>query len=323
MSGKRAGLSHINALGRRVFDHWYTRQDALAECAAAFSRDRQSQFVPSLFEPNRVQIPRAFEHYELVDQIGVGGCGTVFSCIEVETQQLFAIKIISTDKIHDQEAIHRFRREIKALKSRAHPNIIRLHEDNLDSERNFPAFVMDFASHSLTSFVEAVSREQSNRRRPLLSSSQASEIIAAIFEAVHALHTDSPRIMHRDINPNNILRLPNGSWVLADFGLAKFISSAPLMTSFHTTTQRGWGTQWYTAPEQYHNFRDVDERTDIYSLGILIWELFTEGNPPPDRDHLGLTEPIAAVYSKATHRDPSQRYQSVGHLRSAFDDIFR
>lgn len=319
LEGKRIGLPHINALGRRVFEYWYSKRDALRECAAAFIRDQKMDVSPSLFDPISVRLPRAFNRYELVDQIGTGGSGAVFSCVDVDTQQLYAIKIIHADRTYDDETLHRFRREIKALKSREHPHVIRLHEDNLDSERNFPAYVMDLASHSLTSFVDQIAREQPVRSRPYLPPILAKEIVHSIFEATHALHTNNPRLIHRDINPNNVLWMPGGTWVLADFGLAKFITSAPLTTSFKTTTQRGWGTEFYTAPEQYHNFRNVDHRTDIYSLGILIWELFTATGPPPDRDHLGLPEPLAQVYKQATHRDLNVRYQSVVDLRQGFD----
>jgi hypothetical protein len=322
LEGKRVGLAHINALGRRVFDEWHLKRDALKLCAEAFIRDQKAEVMPSLFDPTPVRIPRAFDRYELVDHIGTGGSGTVFSCIEVNTQQLFAIKIIQADKLYDDETLHRFRREIRALKSREHQNIIRLHEDNLDSERHFPAYVMDFGSHWLTSYADQTARQQMTRNRPVLSPTLAKQILDSVFDAVHSLHTSNPRLIHRDINPNNVLRLRNGVWVLADFGLAKFITSAPFSTSFKTTTQRGWGTEFYTAPEQYHSFLNVDERTDVYSLGMLIWELFTTTGPPPDREHHGLSDSLAQVYKQATHRDLAARFQSVADLRSAFETAF-
>ncbi len=315
---KRVGLSHINAFGKKVFEDWSSKKESLALCAEAFVRDQQSAEAMPLFDPIPVRIPRAFDHYELVDQIGVGGSGAVFSCIDVTTQILYAIKIIQADKIYDDETLHRFRREIKALKSREHPNIIRIHEDNLDSERHFPAYVMDFGSHSLTSFADQTAKEQ-GRARPILDHCVSKDILDSVFNAVHSLHASNPRLIHRDINPNNVLRMPNGTWVLADFGLAKFITSAPFTTSFKTTTQRGWGTEWYTAPEQYSSFLSADHRTDIYSLGVLIWELFTTIGPPPDRDHLGLSEPLSRVFKTATHRDVNCRFQSVAELRAAFE----
>ena len=316
---ERSGLTHINAFGRRLFRHWCSRQDALRECAEAFTRDIQSRHVPTLFNPQPIRIPKAFDRYELVDQIGEGGSGTVFSCIAVETQELYAIKIIKADLIHDPEALHRFRREIRALKEIDHCSIVRLHEDNLDSERNFPAFVMDHAAYSLTSFADHLCREMEVRKRPAVERDDAKKIMSSMFDALSRMHGHHPKLIHRDINPNNVLRLKSDEWVLADFGLAKFIRTAPMSTSFQTTTQRGWGTMWYTAPEQYRNFSEADERTDIYSLGMLIWELFTSSDPPPHPAHLGLPSALGEVHLKATERDPTNRFETVAQLKQAFD----
>lgn len=322
ITAHRLGLRNLTPLGKRVFDHWSNKRDALHECAAVLMRENRAKATPNLFEPNPIQIPRAFQKYELLDQIGEGGSGIVFSCVDTATSRVFALKIIRTDRIHDDEALKRFRREIRVLKSLSHDNVIRLYDDNLESQRDFPAYVMDFADDSLTSYADRTSHD--SRDDQMLA---RREIVLSIMNAAEALHSGIPAVIHRDINPNNVLRLPGGKWVLADFGLAKFISTAPLSTSFRTTTQRGWGTQWYTAPEQYQSFQSTDHRTDIYSVGVLIWEAFTDSHPPPDREHLGLSESLKAVYLKATDRKPECRYRDIAELRAdflkAFDDTFK
>jgi len=243
ITAHRRGLRNLNPLGKRVYEHWQDKHEALQECAEVLMRENRANATPNLFEPNPIQIPRAFQKYELLDKIGEGGSGIVFSCIDTNKSQLFALKIIRTDRIHDEEALRRFRREIRVLKSLSHKNIITLFEDNLESQRDFPAYVMDFADDSLTSYADRTSHE--SREDQMLA---RREIVLSIMNAAEALHCCIPAVIHRDINPNNVLRLPDGKWVLADFGLAKFVSTAPLSTSFRTTTQRGWGTQWYTAP---------------------------------------------------------------------------
>lgn len=315
LRGARVGLININALGRRVFNEWCMKTDALRDCARAFIRDSKATNLPTLFDPHPVRVPKAFGKYELVDKIGEGAAGIVFSCINTNDNCPFAIKIIRTEGIYDPNVFHRFLREIHALKAVSHPNVINLYEDNLESERNFPAFVMDLAAHSLTGYAEEIYRGQDTLLRPVVPCQEAMCIIRSVLDAAEALHSNSPRLIHRDINPNNVLQLPDGRWALADFGLAKFLSTAPVSTSFRTTTERGWGTTWYAAPEQYNNFSTTDERSDIYSVGMLMWELFSSCGPPPSERDSGLDDAMEAVFRKATARDPSQRYATIRELR--------
>lgn len=318
IASRRAGLRNLTPIGKRVFEHWKDKREALRECAELLIREHRAKSIPTLFEPNPIRVPRAFEKYELLDQIGEGGSGVVFSCFNTSNSKRFAIKIIKTDRIHDTEAIKRFRREIRVLKSLSNRHVIQIYEDNLDSREDFPAYVMDIATNSYTSFAEEISGQTDS----IPDSSIQRTIITSILDATEALHNGTPAVIHRDINPNNVLVLPDGTWVLADFGLAKFISTAPLSTSFQTTTQRGCGTMWYTAPEQYRSFQHTDHRTDIFSLGMLIWEAFTDSHPPPDREQPGLSDFLKAVYLKATEREPENRYQNVLELRTAFLTAF-
>jgi len=319
----RVGLVHINDFGRRIFEKWSKQADALALTADVLVRQFEQQDVPDLFNPSPIKIPKAFGKYELLDQLGEGTSGLVFSCFHTETGGAFAIKIIHSHIVHDAEIFHRFLREIHALKAVTHQNVIALHQDNLDTERNFPAFIMDLATHSLTGYLEDVRHNQSERKRPILNFAESETIIYAAMDAVEALHQNKPKLIHRDINPNNLLRLPDGRWVLADFGLAKFLSTAPVSTSFKTTTHRGWGTMWYTAPEQYDDFMNSTEQTDVFSLGVLIWELFSTTAPPPSDRDLGLPEKLKRLYLRATDRDPKERHRSINELRAEFARALR
>jgi serine/threonine protein kinase len=315
-SGTRKGLSHWNDFCKKVFDEWKEKKDNLEETAKVLIRDAQGLNQPDLFEPYPVKMPKAFNKYELLDQIGSGYFGIVFSCIDTITQKSFAIKIINGDKILDKECLHRFFREIKTLRAINNVNVITIFEDNLEKESSFPAFVMDLAAYNLFDYL----KNKFSGTKPILSIEESTKIYSAVLQAVKALHNNSIPVIHRDVNPNNILFLPNGVWVLADFSLAKFLPPAPVSTTFVSQTHQAWGTAYYASPEQYKSMKNTDQRSDIYSLGVLLWELFTKDDPYPDF-HVGMTgldSKLENVVLKATARQISERYNNIEELEQAF-----
>jgi serine/threonine protein kinase len=315
----RKGLVNLSALGEQVFNQWITKPDSLKDCAEMLIRDSQRSSMPDLFEPNPVKIPRAFGKYDLLDSLGEGGFGSVYSCVDSRDQKPYAMKIIHGDRVSDPEMLSRFRREIRALKSLTHPNVIRIHEDNLDKERNFPAFIMDLGECSLGDYLEkALADSPRQDLRPLLPTKEATEVILSVIKAVAALHLNDPRVLHRDIKPANILRMPNKTWALADFSLAKFASAGLVTTTFSTLSrQQGWGSDSYTAPEQWQDFKNTDERADIYSLGVLTWELFSPSWPPFDRSCLQLSASLENIVLMATERDRAKRHGSIAQFGDA------
>ncbi len=315
-NSEKKGLANIGPMCGKVFFDWKERRESLQACADLLIREASTARTLNLFEPNPVTLPKAFDRYELLDRIGEGGFGSVFSCIDAESGQQYAIKIIRPDNRFDRETLHRFSREIRILSSIDHPNIIRLHERNLDSEDTYPAFVMDLAQCSLTHYLQ-LAMEKGNGKRPCIDLTEATSILRSIASGVHALHSAS--VIHRDINPNNVLLLSDGTWALADFGLAKFLPSAATATSFVTKTHVGWGTAYYAAPEQYRDFKRTDERTDIYALGMLMWELFAGAWPPPDVHNPGIPSYLAIIFGRAVEREPEARYQSVTDFLAEFN----
>lgn len=312
---RRVGLKNVGPMCKKVFNAWFTRQDHLRSCAEVLLREASAGRTLGLFDPSPVALPKAFDRYELLDFIGDGGFGTVFSCIDTETQQLRAIKIIRTDRVYEDEVRHRFGREIRALKSVSHQHVIRVHEDNLESQKEFPAFVMDWAESNLQEYLHDRAETEGGRQRPTLGTAEAAAIMFAVADALACLHANEPSIIHRDVNPNNILKLPNGRWVLADFSLAKFIHAAPVSTSFASGSGMGLGTAYYAAPEQYRDLRNTDVRTDIYALGVLLWELFSASWPPFAREAPMLPEPLEPLFLKATSRAPEDRHASIPEFR--------
>ncbi|HLG96904.1 MAG TPA: serine/threonine-protein kinase [Bryobacteraceae bacterium] len=306
----RRGLVNISPICRRVFDKWKDNPSSLRDCAEVYAREiagGQPNNL-SLFEAN-VLLPRAFGKYDLLDQLGEGGFGSVFSCVNPDSQQRFALKIIKADRVFDSEGMHRFRREIKILRSIEHPNLIRLHEDNLDTEDAYPGFVMDLG---VTNLLEYMQRQPDQGGRPVLPGHEAAFIWKSVLDAISALHSHSPAVIHRDINPSNVLQMGDGRWVLADFGLAKFVGGTPM--SFATMTRSMCGTTYFAAPEQYRDLKLTDERTDVYGLGVLLWELFSTEWPPPVTESSGLPPQLDLVFRRTQARSPAQRYQTVKEL---------
>ncbi len=311
---RRKGKVNISQLGSKIFNKWSIKKDSLKDCAEVLLRDAKASSQPNLFNDLPTKLPKAFKKYELLDQVGHGAFGEVFSCLDTITGEEFAIKIIDKRKLQDQNCLSRFRREIRALKSIKHPNVITIFEDNLEKEKDYPGFVMEIGRHTLSQYLRK-SMEDKSDQRPILKFDEALCIFKTILDAVEALHSSAPAIIHRDINPNNIIQLYDGKWVLADFSLAKFLHPEPVSTTFATQTSQGMGTPYYVSPEQYQHLKYTDQRTDIYSIGMLMWELFSSAYPPPQHSKSGLSEYLDRVFQKAIEWEQDDRYQSVRELR--------
>jgi serine/threonine protein kinase len=315
----KKGKANITDFGRRIFSEWSLKKEVLKETAEAFIRDEKEQNQPDLFTPNPQKLPVTFKNYELLDQIGRGGFGVVCSCINTKTDAIRAIKVIDSENIYNQDSLGRFAREIKALKSIDHPNIIKIYEDNLDKQRDYPGFIMDLAEIDLFGYINSIAKEHESNSRPILNKGESTHIALSMFSAVEALHHSNPPIIHRDINPTNILKTFDKSWVLADFSLAKFLPPEHMGTTFATKTHiAGMGTQHYTPPEQYISLKLADQSSDIFSLGWLIWDLFSEDGPYPRREPSGLPEKLERIFLKATSHDKKDRYQDISELKSDF-----
>ena len=325
----RVGLNRGGPRCRKYFEQWAADLKELKRCADVLIRDRKAVNVPNLFEPEPIRLPRAFDgRYELYDAIGEGAFSTVLSCIERDTGGRFAIKILKPDLRVDKEAFGRFRREIRVLRQLRHPGIVRIHDDNLDQVQDVPAFIMDLASCSLRSFLEERQGSESQLfkcSRPILEPPIAKEITLHVLEAAEAMHSAECKLVHRDINPNNILFTVDGRWILGDFGLAKFLSNPPATASYRTEQSQGraWGTEPYAAPEQWKDFTNVDERVDIFAIGVLIWDLFSTEYPPMDRAAPGLSPELEGVFLKAVQRRREDRYRTIDELRAAFSAAFK
>lgn len=255
--------------------------------------------------------------YRILGLVGSGGMGHVFKAEHSITKRVEALKVLTSELEDSEEQVQRFLREIEVHARMTHPNIARVytafqHEDKI-------VMVMEF--------VEGQPLEQvMTRRLPVPS---ALEYTAQVLSALGYAH--GMGVVHRDISPSNIIVMPNGTAKLMDFGLAK-----PKTERSVTKGATAVGSIGYMSPEQVRGMPVVDGRSDLYSVGALLYEMLTskplfEGlsafdvmlahvektPPPPDEIKPGLPEGLSAIVMKALAKSPAQRYQNADEFLEA------
>lgn len=207
--------------------------------------------------------PQPFGKYELLEEIGRGGMGVVFRARQTDLDRAVALKMILSSRLASSEDVRRFYAEARAAGSLRHPNIVGIHDAGEVHGQHF--FAMDF--------VEGRSLAQALSDGPF-EPRQAAVCLAAIGRAVQYLHEH--QIVHRDLKPSNILLAADGTPFVTDFGLAKALGT----DANHTQTGAIVGTLGYMSPEQAAGKQsETSPRSDVYSLGAILFELLT-GRPP-------------------------------------------
>ncbi|MBI2931135.1 MAG: protein kinase [Planctomycetes bacterium] len=252
-----------------------------------------------------------FRNLEILEVLGQGGMGIVYKARQTGLDRRVALKILSPKLAGDPEFARRFTREAKALAILDHPNIVRVID--YGTERNLYYLVMEY--------VDGVTlRALLNDYR--LSPEETLKIVPQICEALEFAHGEG--IVHRDIKPENIMVDRRGRIKIADFGLAKMISKTEPPATF-THTNVAMGTPHYMAPEQCENMKQVDHRADIYSLGVVFYEMLTGEVPmghflPPSR-RVQVDVRLDEIVLKALAREPERRYQRVREVRTDVETV--
>lgn len=270
------------------------------------------------------EFPNIGAEYQVIDIIGQGGMGTVYLAEENGSEQRLAIKVIRSELATDKAALKRFQQESRALTELNHPNIVAVFSDG-KTDRGAPYVVMDY--------IPGQNLSQEIKDLGAFDASRALSIILEICEALHYAHTKG--IIHRDLKPSNIILMkrdnePERARVV-DFGIAKIVNNAGAET-VTGLTQVGdvFGTPTYMSPEQCEG-EALDERSDIYSLGCVMYEMlsgrppFVEANPfklmtkhvkekAPLLVAPGVKRELAAVVAKCLEKVPDKRYQSANDL---------
>jgi serine/threonine protein kinase/tetratricopeptide (TPR) repeat protein len=265
---------------------------------------------------------RAVAHYRILDVLGRGGMGIVYRAEDLKLKRTVALKFLPPELTGDPEAKERFIREAQAASALDHTNICTVFEIG---ETEAGAMFIAMAYYQGSTLRERL-------RQGSLSVREAADVALQVARGLSKAHERG--IIHRDIKPENIITSDDGVAKILDFGLAKLAGQANL-----TKTGVTAGTVNYMSPEQARG-GDVDHRTDIWSLGVVLYESLAGRRPfasdssqaviysilheePPSLSTLrpGLPKPLVAVVRKATTKDPAGRYQSAADLAADLEAV--
>lgn len=254
--------------------------------------------------------------YEILALIGGGGMSLVYQAKDIFLNRIVAVKVLREQFTSDNDFVRRFRREAQAVASLSHPNIVNIYD--VGQEQNIHYLVMEYIKGKTL-------KEIINEKAPL-PLNDAIDIVKQICDALEHAHENS--IVHRDIKPHNILITRGGRVKVTDFGIARAASTATV-----THTRGIVGSVHYFSPEQAKG-EVTDEKSDIYSLGIVLYEMVTGRLPfegetpisvalmhiqnqpiPPSQFNPNITENIEKIILKAINKNPNERYENVARLR--------
>ena len=270
-------------------------------------------------------IGKTLGHYKVLELLGQGGMSTVYKAYDTNLDREVAIKIIRRDAFPPEQTdqlLKRFEREAKALAHMVHPHIVNIID--YGSQENNPYLVMNYLSGG----------SLKDRMGKPIAWQEVVRLLEPIAEALDYAH--SLGIVHRDVKPGNILLTERGQPMLTDFGVAKLLESEDAQTL--TGTGLGIGTPEYMAPEQWSG--KVSPQTDIYSLGVVCYEMITgkkpyiaatpaeillkqatEPLPEPRTFVTDLPEKVEQILKKSIAKNPSDRYATMGEFATALADV--
>ena len=268
--------------------------------------------------------------FEIVREIGRGGMGVVYEAIQLSLNRKVALKVLPPGTTPEQRDIERFRREAQAAAQLDHPNIVPIYAQGEEEGTHYYAMKL-VQGRSLNQIIRETREKWEAIRagggRTRLSQKYFRTAARLIMEVAAALeYAHSQGVIHRDIKPHNLILTPEGHPVITDFGLARFLS-APSMT----ISGEMMGTPAYMSPEQVRTEQQaIDHRTDVYSLGITLYEMLAlevpfraetrdavlrqilvKDPPPLRRINPRIPRDLETICHKGIEKDPNRRYQSA------------
>lgn len=238
--------------------------------------------------------------YKLEEQIGSGGMSIVYKALDLQASQTVAVKILRDELSDDAQLIKKFNVEAEAAKRLMHPNIVRTLDVGCDGNMHY--IVRDL--------IEGVTLKEYIDEKGAIEPVHAAEIAYKI--ALGLQHAHSSGVIHRDIKPHNIIIGVDGSVKITDFGIAHIVSDATRTTEYGKSLV---GTVYYTSPEQVRGL-NVDERTDIYSLGVVLYEMVT-GTLPFDGEN------AVNIAMQHVTKEPESAKKLNKNISTSLDNIIK
>ncbi|MBQ7124126.1 MAG: Stk1 family PASTA domain-containing Ser/Thr kinase [Oscillospiraceae bacterium] len=262
--------------------------------------------------------------YEIKEIIGVGGMANVYKAYDSIDDRAVAVKILRDEHMQNDELLRRFRNESKAIAVLSHPNIVKVYDVSFNEDIQY--IVMEH--------IDGITLKEYIEQQKVLRWKEAVHFAVQILRALQ--HAHDKGIVHRDIKPQNIMLLEDGTIKVADFGIARFARA-----SQHTVTDKAIGSVHYISPEQAKG-EITDEKSDIYSVGVMLYEM-TTGTLPFDADspvsvalkqiqsqakrpraiNPDIPEGLEDITIRAMQKDPARRYQSAAEMLRDIDEFKR
>ena len=263
--------------------------------------------------------------YRIIEPLGQGGMAQVYRAYHPTLDRYVAIKVLRSDLIDDQEFLARFSREARSVAALRHPNIVQVFDFDVQDDHYF--MVMELLEGNT---LKAYLNSYRSKGKPI-PPNEIARILSDVLKGLSYAHANG--IIHRDIKPANLLLTSRGEAVVTDFGIAQIVGSTQ-----YTVSGALMGTLHYMAPEQGMG-TNVDQRSDLYSLGVVLYEMLT-GHPPFDADtplailmkHLNdplplpaapnptIPRPFERVLLKALAKQPDERYQNAEEMMRAVQE---
>lgn len=262
--------------------------------------------------------------YEIHEVIGVGGMAVVYRAYDTIDDRTVAVKILKDEFSRNAEFLRRFRNESKAIAVLSHPNIVKVYDVSIG----------DRIQYIVEEYIDGITLKEYLDQQKVIKWKEAIHFVVQILRALE--HAHSKGIVHRDIKPQNIMLLQDGTIKVTDFGIARFSHNET-----RTMTDRAIGSVHYIAPEQARGDY-TDEKTDIYSVGVMLYEMLTgrlpfeadnavsvaimqlQTDPKPPREiNPSIPEGLEEITLKAMQKDPALRYQSAGEMLRDIEEFRR
>ncbi len=261
----------------------------------------------------RARIERRLPDLEILELLGRGGMGFVYRARQKKLDREVAVKVVAAEAERQDQFAQRFAREAQVLARLSHPNLVSIHDFGQDGPLGW--LVMEYVDgSSLRDLIHAGKLEPP----------EALALIPKICDALQYAHDQG--VVHRDVKPANILVGRDGVVKIADFGLAKLIGIPSALVSL-TGSREVLGTFRYMAPEQLERPLEVDHRADIYSLGVVFYEMLTGEIPmgrfDPPSAHSAAAPEVDDVVLRALAREPHRRYQRASEVKSDLESLDR